>query len=386
MTGILRYVLEEAVVMDGYSAQDLTVLAIQHDPFRVDTPARHRDGKWLADWIVELRHRRLIGGRVHLRKLHYKLIGLATKPNGKPYINTEQDWRWLQEHAVTGARWLGYVPWDQIIDAHNDEPVIRIAEPPGQVFPHVAAEAYVDLPESIYIKPFVSLSNFEAAQPFRLVLFGEKSSLEDVLGPIADAYDADLYLPTGELSATLLHRMATVAAEDGRKVIVFCVSDCDPSGWQMPISIGRKLQAFEYLLDGLEFEVHRVALTPAMSGSTACPSTPMKPTQKRASKWRQAMGVEKTEVDAMDADALRQIVRDAIAPFYDHTLDRRVSEARSAWEEQAEAALDAVVDHERREELRDEIQEQLDAVRGRVAEINQELHDEVEGLILPDVA
>jgi hypothetical protein len=28
--------------------KDLTVLASQNDPFRVDTPARHRDGAWLA--------------------------------------------------------------------------------------------------------------------------------------------------------------------------------------------------------------------------------------------------------------------------------------------------------------------------------------------------
>jgi hypothetical protein len=39
----------------------------------------------------------------------------------------------------------------------------------------------------------------------------------------------------------------------------------------MGISVGRKLQAFRELLGGFEFEVHRVALTPIRSPSTACP-------------------------------------------------------------------------------------------------------------------
>ena len=39
------------------------------------------------------------------------------------------------------------------------------------------------------------------------------------------------------------------AAEDGRHMVVSTVSDCDPSGWQMPISIARKLQAFKALGD-----------------------------------------------------------------------------------------------------------------------------------------
>jgi hypothetical protein len=62
------------------------------------------------------------------------------------------------------------------------------------------------------------------------VLFGEKSSLEEALGPISDTYKADVYLPTGEISDTLLHQMASVGNEDGRKMVVFCISDCDPRG------------------------------------------------------------------------------------------------------------------------------------------------------------
>ena len=44
---------------------------------------------------------------------------------------------------------------------------------------------------------------------------------------------------------------------------VFYFADCDPAGWQMPISVARKLQAQKALhFPELEFEVHRVALYP----------------------------------------------------------------------------------------------------------------------------
>lgn len=100
-------------------------------------------------------------------------------------------------------------------------------------------------------------------QPCRLAIVGEKSSPEPVLGPVAASFSADLYLSTGKISETQVHRMASVAAQDGRPLIVFYFSDCDPAGWQMGISVARKLQAFRELLgEKLEFEVHRVALTP----------------------------------------------------------------------------------------------------------------------------
>jgi hypothetical protein len=100
----------------------------------------------------------------------------------------------------------------------------------------------------------------------------------------------------------------------------------------MPISVGRKLQAFTIqLFPGLEFAVHRVALTPDQVREYALPTAPLKDTETRADKWQQAMGVAQTEIDAIAAlrpDLLRHIARDAIAPFYDYELDRRVARYR----------------------------------------------------------
>lgn len=57
----LRATLEAAMEADGLSMKDLTVLSPQNDPFRVDTPAGHRDGEWLGLPAAEVEYR-LIGG------------------------------------------------------------------------------------------------------------------------------------------------------------------------------------------------------------------------------------------------------------------------------------------------------------------------------------
>jgi hypothetical protein len=251
----LRAILD----MHGGQLQDLTVLAPQNDPYRVDTDAGHRDGGWLMDTLDELG----VAGQRHLRGLHYILVGgEAVKPNGKRYTNTEEDWNWLGK-AAKAARWLGYVGFNQIIDQRNDEPVIRRLDPqPPRAIVTVGMD--VVIPEAEDLVPTVELRDFIPVQPYRLVLIGEKSSLRPVLDPIAERYGADLYLPTGEISDTQIYMMASDGYEDGRPMVVLYFADCDPSGFQMAISVSRKLQALHDLeFDELDFQVHQVALTPA---------------------------------------------------------------------------------------------------------------------------
>jgi hypothetical protein len=87
--------LRETLEATGLPLRDLTVLAPQNDPYRVDTPARHRDGEWLAVNASELG---LGNRRIHLRGLHYMLIG-RPRPDGTPYSNTHDDWLWLSGDA-----------------------------------------------------------------------------------------------------------------------------------------------------------------------------------------------------------------------------------------------------------------------------------------------
>jgi hypothetical protein len=155
------------------------------------------------------------------------------------------------------------------------------------------------------------------------------------LRPIAERYEADLYLGAGEISDTLLYRIAKDGAEDGRPMVVITVTDFDPAGWQMPISIGRKLQALRDLLfPDLRFEVVRAALNLDQVRELDLPSTPLKEGERRADKWKDAFGHEQTEVDALATlrpDALSEIVERALEPYFDSTLEERTQEGAAQW-------------------------------------------------------
>jgi hypothetical protein len=218
------------------------------------------------------------------------------------------------------------------------------------------------------------------------VILGEKSSLEDVLLPIAQDPGADLYLPTGEISSTLVHQMAKDAAEDGRKLVVITATDFDPVGRQIPVSIARKLQAFrDAFFPTLRFEVVPAALTREQVRELRLPSTPLKPGDPRATAWHRAFGHEQTEIDALATlrpDVLRRIIETALEPYYDRTLATRVREAAEDWRDRAQAVIDAHIDADELEDIRDHV-ETIEAIKAeteeRVAVENARLHELVAG-------
>ncbi|MBN1631744.1 MAG: hypothetical protein JW990_18470 [Thermoleophilia bacterium] len=364
-TSPLREQLKTTAAQCGSSLGALTVLAPQNDPFRVDTPARHRDGRWLAETARELG----LGERtIHLRGLHYMLIG-RPKPDGTPYANTDADWTWLQADAGKAARWLGYLPFEQIVDQRNSAPVVEIWEP-NEPTAYLSPGLDIEVPAPEDIVPTITVKGFEGVQPYKLVMFGEKASLAEVLLPLAREHHADLYLPTGEISDTLLHQMARIGANDGRPLVVLCFSDCDPAGWQMPISIARKLQALSTVaFPGLDFQVHRACLVPEQVRTHGLPSTPLKATELRGERWCEAMGVEQTEIDALASlrpDLLRTIAQEALAPFFDSTLEARVRRARDAWLDEAQEVVKGILGEEELEVFREQAAQKLSHMQDEI--------------------
>ncbi len=206
--GALRRVLEDASREERCGRNKLTVLSTHIDPYRLDTPAGHRDGAWLAEQLD-----RAVGGhrRIHWRGLHYAIVaaGDTRKPNGEVYRNDDDDWKWLANSAGKAARWLGYVDFERIVDNRNSEPVIhRKARVTPETWVSIGLD--ITIPDVDELEPYAGVTGFEGRQPYALTIFGEKTSLEDVLLPIAHRFQADLYLPAGEISDTLLYRMSVI--------------------------------------------------------------------------------------------------------------------------------------------------------------------------------
>jgi hypothetical protein len=356
------------------------------DPYRLDTASGHRDGAWVAKQLK----RALKGGKrnIHWRGLHYAIVvqGNVKKPNGDVFVNTDDDWTWLANVAGKAARWLGYIPFEKITDNRNAEPFICHK---ARISPRALLSIGIDvtIPDASDLEPAPIAEGFVPRQAYHFVIFGEKASLEDVALPTARIKQADLYLPTGEISDTLLHKIAADANADGRPMVLFTLADCDPAGRQMSVSIGRKLQAFRDLLfPNLQFEVVPVALTVEQVLELGLPSTPLKETEKRADRWREAFGVEQTEIDALATlrpALLREILEAAFAPYYDSTLEDRVAEAKADWEAEAQAAIDAQVEPEVLAALRTEAAEQLSQLQSAITDINERLHLAADRFALP---
>jgi hypothetical protein len=373
--GALRRILESACEEHKASLTDLTVLSAQVDPYRIDTAAGHRDGAWLAEQLAKLYGP---AQRAHWRGLHYAIVanGKIRKPNGEIYRNTEDDWNWLAGPAKAG-RWLGYIPFDRIVDQRNSPPAIHHK---ARVLPEARLSIGLDveIPDVEDIEPLPIARGFVARQAFHFVIFGEKSSLEDVVLPIAQQFEADLYLPTGEISDTLVYQIAKEANDDGRSLVMLTLADCDPAGHQMPVSIARKLQAFHDLFfPDLRFEVVPVALTAEQVRDQGLPSTPLKEGEKRASRWTQAFGIEQTEIDALTTPTkrpvLQRIIRQAFKPYIDPTLTRRVNEAKTTWDAEAQEAINQQIDPDRLARIRDEAASKLDELREQIDQINAQL-------------
>ncbi len=383
-------ILRETKKLHKASLAKLTVMSTDTDPFRFDTPANHRDGQWLRD---QMKRTGLLGAArpIHNRGIHYAIVSLgdAVLPDGSPYLINLDCWNYL-EGASNLARWLGYVPWPSIIDARNEEPIIRATSVDEPDFDIRGAKSYL-IPDSDDFVPSVSVTGFNPRQQYRLVVYGEKTSLGAVLEPIADRYDADLYLSAGEISNSHLAMIARTGWQDGREVIVFVFADADPSGYQMAVSIGHKMRAMkEGLYPSLQYQIHTPALTVEQVKELGLPSTPMKESERRADGWRARYGVEQTEIDALATlrpNVLRAIAKQAIAPFYDQSLQGRADQAKADWVAQATERLLAQLGEQDLADRKARIKSIIDQLQDEADDLNTMIEDidlELDPLVLPE--
>lgn len=377
MSATLRAIIDDASELSGLPLKSLTVLSACRDPYRLDTPAGHAKGKWLADAYREVNPD---GRRLHLRGLHYRLVGRVNLPNGKPYLNDDATWTWMSEQAAKCARYLGYLPWDALRDARNAPPKVFTPEFSPPHWSLSTAGVRVELPDNL--EPKLEIFGDLYRQPWRQVIIAEKQGVADALLPIAKRRQASLVTPGGELSDQLLYEILKAAHEDGRPLAIHQLGDFDPAGHQMAVSTARTAQAMrDALFPGLEVRVHAVALTLEQCQEWNLPSTPLKDTERRASKWKEAMGREQTELDAAVAlvpDAFAQVVDGSLAQYFDDGIEE-TSATNAYWLETGTNGWLA-------ENLGDEVLQRIRAAAAAKLEELQELVNQVNDALRVDIS
>lgn len=320
----------------GRKVSDLIALASQNDPFYQGTPTTLA----LAEWFADFYHSNYPAGtRVHVRRCHYKIVSLRLMlPNGKPYENTMECWDTLLQ-ATKAARYLRLVDIYSFDDRKNDEAYDRsrnnYSDPSIEVQDYLYSSS-LELPE-FPSYPSYNLYDYESKQPYHLEIWCEKTTMNDVLVPLCDAYGMVLQTGAGELSITATANLARRLETANKPARIFYISDFDPAGQSMPVAVARKLEYF-VRNEGLNVDARLfpVVLTAEQVRRYDLPRIPVKDSDLRRDRFERhhgtdASGNSAVELDALEAlrpGELQRILIRYIESYYDVDLERRTRQRK----------------------------------------------------------
>ncbi len=254
---------------------------------------------------------------------------------GKPYENTIECWSELTE-ASKAARYLEYVNPDAFVDRRNDDPIIHLwqvakqAENP-EIFPIYDSVGDIEMPTLWNAPHYRELEEFKSPQRYHLEIWCEKSTMNDILEQIAIKYSGVLLYGKGELSITAALKAIQRFQESGKPVRIFYVSDFDPAGACMPVSMSRKLEYF-VRKEGLDLDIKLFPVVLTYEQTKQYPKllpTPIKESEKRKAGFEAKYGKGAIELDALEAlypGELKKILDRELGRYYDRTLRPRVAE------------------------------------------------------------
>jgi hypothetical protein len=300
---------------------------------------------------------------VHIRRVHYRIISMPEpimRHNGERYENTYSCWASLIL-AIRDARFLGLLDSNAIVDHRNPKPMIYFTpeldtpawiknkdgyawcSAPQATFPVFnvgLGKVDVQLPNvpDLALKanlydPYFSLPQLLLDRPpaiaerYMLEIWVEKSTLNDVLAPLAARLRVNINPGIGDMSETQCADFVCRARRSRKPIRILYVSDFDPQGENMPCGVARKIEhKLRNLTEKLDVQVRAVALTHDQCVEYRLPRTPMKETERRAANWEKRYGEGQTEIDALEAcapGALERILRAEIERYRDETIDDR---------------------------------------------------------------
>jgi hypothetical protein len=240
--------------------------------------------------------------------------------------------------ASKAARYLQLVDPEAFVDRRNPEAQVyassRVPEPEVWASSRLWSSQLrlPDFPEL----PAYRISGYESMQAFHLECWCEKSTMNDVLGPLCQRYGMNLQTGLGELSITatlaLVHRLQ----EAGKPARIFYVSDFDPAGQSMPVSVSRKVEYFVRTLNlSVDVRVFPVILTAEQVQAYQLPRTPIKETERRRGGFEDRYGEGAVELDALEAlypGELQQVLGRCIESYFDPTLEQRTKDMQARLE------------------------------------------------------
>ncbi len=404
---------------DKVSPADLVALTPQNDPFYAGTPADIRNGQWFSDLWFQFGYDRMYG-TVHLRRMHYQLVSqsprvalpdgvLLADPSGNKtgeYYNTVACWEYLLI-AAKAARYLRLVDADKIDDKRAPrEATLTMYGGNGSEIsaePRYESLGEFELPAIPGPAEINAYIPYTAPSSVQVEIWCEKSTMNDVLRPLAGRHAWNVQTGVGELSIAACVWAIERSRQSGWKPLrILYVSDFDPAGQSMPVSAARKL---EWLLDvaredwekwgdvpeSFSIQVQPAVLTQAQVTQYNLPRTPIKETERRAGRFESVHGEGAVELDALQAlhpGALPMILEQTAEDmgWYDPNFER-------AWHQWRDQVMDVIRQTNtdlaepyrvgfdelttRRDALQDEISERLAELASQYADLQASVESDL---------
>jgi hypothetical protein len=219
------------------------------------------------------------------------------------------------------ARERGLIPWEWIVDETRALERVSTWDDP---------EEYVEAVHRSYRRDFWKL------QPVRVEVWSEKGTIRGVLDPVLNRYGVGFRVMHGFSGATTVHDVAE--DDDGRPLVVLYVGDYDPSGLCMSEhDLPNRLEKY----DGEHVLLRRIAL--CRHQLPGLPSFPASD-KKKDPRYRwfvRNFGKQCWELDALDPNDLREIVREAIAAEIEPEAWDRCATVEQAERESLRTVLDS---------------------------------------------
>jgi hypothetical protein len=344
------------------------------DPFNLGQPMRINRAKWFA----QLWNTFGFPHGVHLRRIHYALVGLADVPTpeltgrsrssymrwrgsttGMPvFVNTDDCWRMLTDGG-RDARYLGLVPANAFVDRRNDEAQIFLfGEPELPVASPVDGQPF-DILGGNWLYPPGWQTEMEDApkipQAYHVEVWAEKTSMNDILVPLCERLGVNLVTGAGHLSLTVADDLIGRIERSGRPTRVLQIVDADTFGKDMPPAMARKIEFRMHQVERdygakPDIQLRRIVLTPEQIEEYQLPASP-----------EDGVSVELDALEANHPGVFGQIVEEEISRYLDPNLDDKVQIVFDAFNHSIEDANDAVVTLEEQDEIED-LEEQRKAL------------------------
>ncbi len=326
---------------------DLLALSPGCDPFYVGSPGQMDKANWGAKVYDDMGSPK----ECHVRRVHYWIVSQEPrliKPDGSEYLNTVKDWEFLNL-ALKYARYAEFIPAENFIDRRNPAPIVNAHfwedEIPSETIAGIDPENLTDA-----IVSQLMCHNPHNTQQYLMEIFCEKSTMNDVLEPLCKRYGMNLVTGLGELSITAVRRLVEERVREADKPVrIFYISDFDPAGECMPVSVARKIEYFVRLDEeaGYDVKLKSIVLTRDQCEHYKLPRTPIKETERRKAGFEERHGTGATELDALESlhpGELSKIILQEIREYFDTDAWNAVAQENARLKSEIEELLESKYD------------------------------------------